>query len=44
MDLFVPIDITSLRDSKYTFVIVDDYTRYTWAYSWHIKVIALNNF
>ena len=30
MDLFGPIDIPSLRGSKYAFVVVDDYTRYTW--------------
>ena len=30
MDLFGPIDIPSLRGSKYAFVIVDDYTKYTW--------------
>ena len=29
IDLFGPIDVPSLRGSKYAFVIVDDYTRYT---------------
>ncbi|CAL9078937.1 unnamed protein product [Musa textilis] len=32
LDLFGPIDITSLGGSKYVFVIVDDYSRYTWTY------------
>ena len=32
LDLFGPIDTTSLGGSKYAFVIVDDYTRYTWTY------------
>ena len=30
MDLFGPIDVPSLRGSKYAFVVVDDYTWYTW--------------
>ena len=30
MDLFGPIDIPSLRGSKYTFIVVDDYTRCAW--------------
>ena len=29
MDLFGPIDVPSLRGSRYAFVVVDDYTRYT---------------
>ena len=32
LDLFGPIDTTSLGGSKYAFVIVDDYSRYTWTY------------
>ena len=32
MDLFGPISISSLGDRKYAFVIVDDYSRYTWTY------------
>ena len=32
MDLFGPIDTSSLGDSKYAFVIMDDYSRYTWIY------------
>ena len=32
MGLFGPIDTTSLEDSKYAFVIVNDYSRYTWTY------------
>nr|CAD1838564.1 unnamed protein product [Ananas comosus var. bracteatus] len=30
MDLFGPIDVSSLGGSNYVFVIVDDYSRYTW--------------
>ena len=30
MDLFGPIPITSLGGMKYTLVIIDDYSRYTW--------------
>ena len=32
MDLFGPIATSSLRGSKYIFVVVDDYSRYTWTY------------
>ena len=32
MDLFGPIATSSLGGSKYDFVIVDDYSRYTWTY------------
>jgi hypothetical protein len=32
MDLFGPIQYTSIDGNKYNFVIVDDYTRYTWAF------------
>jgi transposase InsO family protein len=32
MDLFRPIQYTSISGNKYGFVIVDDYTRYTWAF------------
>ena len=30
IDLFGVIDVPSLKGSKYAFVVVDDYTRYTW--------------
>ena len=30
MDLFGPIDVSSLGGSNYVFVIVDDYSRFTW--------------
>ena len=30
MDLFGPIPITSLGEMRYTLVIVDDYSRFTW--------------
>ena len=29
MDLFGPIDVPSLRGSRYVFIVVDDYTMYT---------------
>ena len=32
MDLFGPTQYTSIGENKYGFVIVDDYTRYTWAF------------
>jgi hypothetical protein len=32
MDLFGPTQYTSVGENKYGFVIVDDYTRYTWAF------------
>ena len=32
MDLFGPTTYTSIGGNKYGFVIVDDYTRYTWAF------------
>src|ERR1043166_125628 len=32
MDLFDPVNVQSLRGSKYTLVIVDEYSRYTWTF------------
>ena len=32
MDLFGPKQYTSIDENKYGFVIVDDYTRYTWVF------------
>jgi hypothetical protein len=32
MNLFVPTQYNSIAGNKYDFVIVDDYTRYTWAF------------
>jgi transposase InsO family protein len=32
MDLFGPTTYTSIGGNKYGFVIVDDYTRYTWVF------------
>ena len=32
MDLFGPTQYTSISGNKYGFVIVDDYTRYTWVF------------
>jgi hypothetical protein len=32
MDLFRPTQYTSIGENKYDFMIMDDYTRYTWAF------------
>ena len=32
MDLFGPIQYTSIGGNKYGFVLMDDYTRYTWTF------------
>jgi hypothetical protein len=32
MDLFGPTQYTSISENKYGFLIVDDYTRYTWTF------------
>ena len=32
MDLFGPTQYTSIGGNKYSFVIVNDYTRYTWVF------------
>jgi hypothetical protein len=32
MNLFGPTQYTSINGNKYSFVIVDDYTRYTWVF------------
>ena len=32
MDLFRPTTYTSIGENKYGFVIVDDFTRYTWVF------------
>ena len=32
MDLFGPTTYTSIGENKYRFVIVDDFTRYTWVF------------
>ena len=32
MNLFKPTQYTSIGGNKYDFVIVDDYTRYTWVF------------
>ena len=32
MDLFWPTQYTSIGGNKYSFVIVNDYTRYTWVF------------
>ena len=44
MDLFGPSRIVSLGGKLYTFVIVDDYSRYTWVYFLARKNDALSEF
>ena len=44
LDLFGPIDVTSLGGANYTFVIVDDYSRYTWTLFLANKDDAFNMF
>ncbi|KAK2967423.1 hypothetical protein RJ640_022355 [Escallonia rubra] len=44
MDLFGPIPTTSLGGKSYCFVIVDDYSRYTWTFFLATKVESLNVF
>ena len=43
MDLFGPIPVTSLGGMKYTLVIVDDYSRYTWVIFLKSKDQTCNN-
>ncbi|WRX28072.1 Integrase [Theobroma cacao] len=44
IDLFGPISTTSLGEKSYGFVIVDDYSRYTWVYLLAHKNDALSAF
>ena len=44
LDLFGPSQITSLGGKRYCFVIVDDYSRYTWVLFLIHKDEAFNNF
>ncbi|WRX20691.1 Integrase [Theobroma cacao] len=44
IDLFGPISTTSLGEKSYGFVIVDDYSRYTWVYFLTHKNDALSTF
>ncbi|WRX11446.1 Integrase [Theobroma cacao] len=44
IDLFGPINTTSLGGKSYGFVIVDDYSRYTWVYFFAHKNDALQAF
>ncbi|KAL8133942.1 hypothetical protein AgCh_009127 [Apium graveolens] len=37
LDLFRPVNIMSINKKRYTLVIVDDFTRYTWVYFLHRK-------
>ena len=43
MDLFGPIPVTSLGGMKYTLVIIDDYSRYTWVIFLKSKDQTCNN-
>ncbi|KAL8090564.1 hypothetical protein AgCh_039861 [Apium graveolens] len=36
-DLFGPVNVMSIAKKKYAFVIVDEFTRYTWVYFLHTK-------
>ncbi|XP_075096219.1 uncharacterized protein LOC142174339 [Nicotiana tabacum] len=44
MDLFGPTRTASIGGKRYTFVIVDDYSRFTWVIFWSHKDEALRNF
>ena len=44
MDLFGPISIPSLSKKKYVYVIVDDFSRYTWTLFLQYKEEAFENF
>ena len=37
LDLFGPVNIMSISKKRYTLVIVDEYTRFTWVYFLHRK-------
>ncbi|KAL8145511.1 hypothetical protein AgCh_003609 [Apium graveolens] len=37
VDLFGPVNVMSIAKKKYTLVIVDEFTRYTWVYFLHTK-------
>ena len=42
MDLFGPVSLMSINHEKYTLVIVDEYSRYTWVYFIKKKSQALD--
>ena len=44
MDLFGPINVPSLSRKKYVFVIVDDFSRYTWTIFLQHKEETFENF
>jgi hypothetical protein len=44
MDLFVPTTYRSIGGNTYCLVIVDDYSRYTWVFFLHDKVITCDIF
>ena len=37
LDLFGPVNVMSINKKRYTLVIVDDFTRFTWVYFLNIK-------
>ena len=44
VDLFGPMDVLSMGGKSYGFVIVDDYSRFTWVYFLAYKDEALHTF
>ena len=44
VDLFRPMDVLSMSGKSYEFVIVDDYSRFTWVYFFAHKDEALHIF
>ena len=44
MDLFGPVAYISIGGSKYDFVIVDDYSRFTWVFFLHDKSVVRETF
>ncbi|MGS7221164.1 integrase catalytic domain-containing protein, partial [Micrococcus luteus] len=37
MDLFGPTNVQSIGKKSYCFVIIDDFTRFSWVYFLHVK-------
>ena len=44
MDLFGPVAYISIGGNKYGFVIVDDYSRFTWVFFLHDKSVVQETF
>jgi hypothetical protein len=44
MDLFGPVAYISIGGNKYDFVIVDDYSRFTWVFFLHDKSVVQETF